>query len=127
VILGGLPSENVILLELHPHEQKTRIDFYCTQDYLGIQPVCLTELIQEGRKLYYVHALTGKRTEIRRIYNRVIFDELNAAGLPGNCVDISRIWTWNGYRIPTGSTASANTRSRSSTTLTHRKPFSSAK
>jgi len=88
VILGGLPPENVILLELHPHEQKTRIDFYCTQDYLGIQPVCLTELIREGRKLYYIHALTGKRTEIRRIYNRVIFDELNAAELPGNCVDI---------------------------------------
>ncbi|HMH22665.1 MAG TPA: hypothetical protein VK563_12855 [Puia sp.] len=88
VILGGLPAENVILLELHPHEQKTRIDFYCTQDYLGIQPVCLTELSQEGRKLYYNHAVTGRRTEIRRIYNRVIFDELNAAELPAHCVDI---------------------------------------
>ncbi|MDP4257206.1 MAG: hypothetical protein Q8937_03150 [Bacteroidota bacterium] len=80
VILGGLPPENVILLELKPNEQKTRIDFYCTQDYLGIQPVCLTELIQEGKKLYYIHAGTGKRTEIRRIYNRVIFDELHASG-----------------------------------------------
>lgn len=89
VILGGLPAENVILLELKPHEQKTRIDFYCTQDYLGIQPVCLTDLEQEGRKLYYTHALTGKRTEIRRIYNRVIFDELNASGEQlSHCVDI---------------------------------------
>jgi hypothetical protein len=79
VILGGLPAGQVILLELKPHEQKTRIDFYCTQDYLGIQPVCLTELIQEGRKLYYINASTGKKTEIRRIYNRIIFDELNAA------------------------------------------------
>jgi hypothetical protein len=89
VILGGLPPEQVILLELHPHQQKTRIDFYCTQDYLGIQVVCLTELIQEKKKLFYIHTATGKKTEIRRIYNRVIFDELNAA-LPdlGPHVDI---------------------------------------
>jgi hypothetical protein len=78
VILGGLPPENVILLELTPHEQKTRIDFYCTRDYLGIQPVCLTELVQEGRRLYYHHATTGRLTEIKRIYNRVIFDELHS-------------------------------------------------
>ena len=77
VILGDCPPEQVILLEIKPHEQKTRIDFYCTQDYLGIQPVCLTELIQEGRKLYYLHPATGKKTHIRRIYNRVIFDELH--------------------------------------------------
>lgn len=79
VILGNTPAEEVILLELKPHEQKTRIDFYCTADYLGIQPVCLTELLQEGRKLFYINARTGKKTPIRRIYNRVIFDELNAA------------------------------------------------
>jgi hypothetical protein len=77
VILGGLPPEQVILLELQPHQQKTRIDFYCSQDYLDIQPVCLTELIPEGRQLYYIHAGTGKKTLIRRIYNRVIFDELH--------------------------------------------------
>jgi hypothetical protein len=79
VILGGLPAENVILLELKPHEQKTRIDFYCTQDYLGIVPVCLTDLIQEGRQLYYIHPATGKKNQIKRIYNRLIFDELHAA------------------------------------------------
>jgi hypothetical protein len=77
VILGGVPAENVILLELKPHEQKTRIDFYCTQELLGIQPVCLTELIQQGRKLYYHHAVTGRLTEIKRVYNRIIFEELH--------------------------------------------------
>ena len=75
VILGGLSPEHVILLEIKPHEQKTRIDFYCTTDYIGIRPVCITELIQEGRKLYYLR--DGIKTEIRRIYNRVIFDDLN--------------------------------------------------
>jgi hypothetical protein len=89
VILGGLPPENVILLELRPHEQKTRIDFYCAQDQLGIQPVCLTELIQQGRKLFYRHAVTGRLTEIKRIYNRVIFDELHGfRSEEGGFVDI---------------------------------------
>jgi hypothetical protein len=74
VITDDMPVENTILLEIKPHEQKTRIDFYCTQDYIGIQPVCITELIQEGKKLYYNRA--GKKTEVKRIYNRVIFDEL---------------------------------------------------
>jgi hypothetical protein len=89
-ILGNCTPEEVILLEIKPHEQKTRIDFYCTRDYLGIQPVCLTELIQEGKKLYYLHPATGKKTHIRRIYNRLIFDELHAAAakLPPGYVDI---------------------------------------
>lgn len=89
-IIGDCAPENVILLEIKPHEQKTRIDFYCTQDYLGIVPVCLTELIQEGRHLYYLHPATGKKTLIRRIYNRMIFDELHhqAPGLENKMVDI---------------------------------------
>ena len=74
IILGNHAPENVILLEILPHQQKTRIDFYCTQDYLQINPVCITELIQEGRKLYYENE--GKKTEVKRIYNRVIFDDL---------------------------------------------------
>ncbi|MBI1342559.1 MAG: hypothetical protein GC171_06480 [Terrimonas sp.] len=68
------PAENVILLEIFPHHQKTKIDFYCTQDYTGIKPVCLTELIKEGNQLFYLN--DGKKTRIRRIYNRIIFDEL---------------------------------------------------
>jgi hypothetical protein len=74
IILGTHQPENVILLEIFPHQQKTRIDFYCTQDYTGIKPVCITELIKEGKKLYYLN--DGKKTEIKRIYNRVIFDDL---------------------------------------------------
>jgi hypothetical protein len=80
VIIGDCSPEQVVLLEIRPHQQKTRIDFYCTQDYLGIIPVCLTELIREGRQLFYLHPATGKKTHIRRIYNRVIFDELHSAG-----------------------------------------------
>ena len=89
VILDKLPVENTILLEIKPHEQKTRIDFYCTQDYLGIQPVCITELIQEGKKLFYQR--NTKKTEVKRVYNRVIFDDLNAQkDSLGKFVDITR-------------------------------------
>jgi len=76
VIVDDVPVENTILLEIKPHDQKTRIDFYLTQEYTGIQPVCITELIQEGKDLYYMR--DGKKTAVKRIYNRVIFDELLA-------------------------------------------------
>jgi hypothetical protein len=75
IIVGNENPENVILLEIFPHQQKTRIDFYCTQDYLGIKPVCLTELIKEGKKLFYLNS-AGKKTQVKRIYNRIIFDDL---------------------------------------------------
>ncbi len=74
VILGNHSAENVILLEILPNKQKTKIDFYCTTDYVGISVVCLTELIQEGRTLFYMNK--GKKTEVKRIYNRIIFDDL---------------------------------------------------
>ena len=75
IIFNGHNPENVILLEIKPHEQKTRIDFYCTQDYLNIPIVCLTELMREGKKLFYKK--DERKIEIKRIYDRIIFDELN--------------------------------------------------
>lgn len=73
-ILGSSSPENVILLELEPHNQKTRIDFYLTKEYIGVEPVCITEIIQEGNSLFYIK--DQKKIRIERIYNRVIFDEL---------------------------------------------------
>lgn len=74
IIVGSHQPEHVILLEIFPRLQKTRIDFYCTENYLGIRMVCLTELIKEGKKLFYLN--NGTKTEVKRIYNRVIFDDL---------------------------------------------------
>lgn len=74
IIIGNHNPENVVLLEIFPRKQKTRIDFYCTEEYTGIKMVCLTELIKEGKKLYYLNE--GKKTAIKRIFNRVIFDDL---------------------------------------------------
>lgn len=74
IILGNHPKEEVILLEILPHQQKTRNDFYCTTDYIGIPVICLTELIQDGKNLYYLK--DGEKISIKRIYNRIIFDDL---------------------------------------------------
>ena len=74
VILGDTPPEHVILMEIFPEKQKTRIDFWATRQALGIEVVCMTRVIREGRKLFYEKE--GKKIAIHRIYNRVIFDDL---------------------------------------------------
>ncbi len=74
VILGPQPAENVILLELFPEKQKTRIDFWATKKALGIEVVCVTRILKEGRQLFYEK--DGKKVRIRRIYNRLIQDDL---------------------------------------------------
>ena len=74
IVLGNESPEHVILLEIKPEEQKTQIDFAFTEDVLGIKTVCLTKLIAEGTKLYYENE--GKKIQVKRIYNRLIFDDL---------------------------------------------------
>jgi hypothetical protein len=61
ILLNGEPAEHTILLEIKPHEQKTKVDFYCTQDYFGIQPVCITELFAEGKKLFYCTVIKKRK------------------------------------------------------------------
>ena len=89
IILGDHDPENVILLEIKPEQQKTRIDFYCTRDYLKIPIVCLTDLVREGDRLFYKK--DGRKIEIKRIYNRIIFDELSQMkDQLGDVVDITQ-------------------------------------
>lgn len=75
VFLGDSKPENVILLEIEPEKQKTAIDFKCTEEWIGIQTVCITDITKDGKDLFY--QLNGKKTKIERIYNRIIFDELH--------------------------------------------------
>jgi len=74
VIVGESDPENVILLEIQPEKQKTKIDFSATEKLLGITTVCISDVVQEGRKLFYKNY--GKAIPIERMYNRVIFDDL---------------------------------------------------
>jgi hypothetical protein len=46
------PSE-VVLLEIKPDEQKTKIDFYLTRDLTGVQPVCISDLLVKSGELFH--------------------------------------------------------------------------
>ncbi len=74
VLTGDSDPENVVLLEIEPEKQKTRIDFYLTEEYFGIKSVCVTEVIHRGNKLFYKDK--GREIPIERFYHRFIFDEL---------------------------------------------------
>ena len=73
-IIKGEQGEHTVLLELYPEQQKTRIDFYCTQHYFAIPVVCITEIFKIGKALYYQRE--GIDIKIDRIYNRIVADEL---------------------------------------------------
>ncbi|MFZ0685536.1 MAG: hypothetical protein WAM89_08315 [Terriglobales bacterium] len=78
-IVAGHDPANVVLMEVHPEEQKTRPDFLLTEKLLGIRTVCITKIRKDGRRLFYEEA--GKRIPIERIYNRTIVDELERKGI----------------------------------------------
>ncbi len=73
-ILGECESENVILMEIDPLEQKTLPDFLLTERLCGVKTVNVMDVRKEGRRLFYNRA--GKWVSIHRIYNRVIVDDL---------------------------------------------------
>jgi hypothetical protein len=78
-IVAGHDAANVVLMEVHPEEQKTRPDFLLTEKLLGIRTVCITKIVKQGRCLFYEDG--GKRVPIERIYNRTIVDELERKGV----------------------------------------------
>jgi hypothetical protein len=73
-ILGDHDAQNVILLEVNPDQQKTLPDFLLTERIYGIRTVNLLDIEKQGRVLFYRRE--GKLLPVRRIYNRVIADEL---------------------------------------------------
>jgi len=73
-IIADSAPESVILLEIEPEKQKTRVDFAATETLLGVRPVCVTKIKKRGRQLFYDQY--GREVRIERVYNRVIFDEL---------------------------------------------------
>ncbi len=77
-IVSGLPAENVVLLDLDPPRQKTAIDFAFTEQLWDVRAIDPSEIDKRGRELWY--SRDGKLVRIRRIYNRLIFDELEAKG-----------------------------------------------
>jgi hypothetical protein len=73
-ILADEAPEHVVLLEVEPWGQGTAVDFAITEQLVGIRTVDITHVEKIGHQLFYDR--DGVRTQIKRIYNRVIFDEL---------------------------------------------------
>ena len=74
VIVGMYQPQEVILMDVDALNQKTLIDFKVTANKLGIKILPLEEVKKEGKKLYYIEG--DKKIPIKRIYNRLIFDEI---------------------------------------------------
>jgi glutathionylspermidine synthase len=86
-IVGPHQPDEVVLMDVSALEQKTNVDFFMTQKYLGIGIVSLQDLKQRENKLYY--EVDGNWKQIKRIYNRLIFDEIqNDEELLINVVDL---------------------------------------
>jgi len=88
VILGGEDPENVVLLEIDPGHQKTRVDFAATGHLLGIAAVDPREVREHDGRLVYRRAEprgragyhAAREVPVRRLYNRVILDEVTRRG-----------------------------------------------
>ena len=108
-VLADEAPENVVLLDLDPPSQKTYPDFLATKELTGIDSICPTTLIRDGRKL--LRKVDGRLVQVRRIYNRVVFDELEVkkVELPFKYTDDLDVswcshpnwyWTWSKYTLP---------------------------
>ena len=73
-IVGDNDPAEVVLMEIEPRRQKTWPDFVVTEQMWGVRAIDTSEVKREGRRLYYRR--DGRLTQIKRIYNRVIPDEL---------------------------------------------------
>lgn len=95
-IVGGNDPAEVVLMEIQPQRQKTWPDFVVTEQMWGVRAVDTSEVKREGRRLYYRR--DGRVTQIKRIYNRVIPDELERKRIQlpfgyGDDLDVS----WAGH------------------------------
>ncbi len=73
-IVGDCDPKEVILLDVDAYNQKTAVDFYITAQQLGIKVLALHDLKQHQKAFFYHD--DGKDIRIKRIYNRLIFDEI---------------------------------------------------
>ena len=104
-IVGDHDPAEVILMDLDPAQQKTFPDFAATKLLFGVDAVDPTELTKHGQQLF-----RGGRP-IRRIYNRIVFDELlkKNVRMPFDHRDELHVewaphpnwyWTWSKYSLP---------------------------
>jgi hypothetical protein len=109
-ILGGEDPREVVLVDYKPQQQKTSPDFAATKQLFDVDSVCVTDLIKEGSKLYRIDD-RGKRIRVKRIYNRMVFDELEVKRVDvpfawNEALDVTWCshpnwyWAWSKFSLP---------------------------
>lgn len=109
VVVGDEDPFEVALVDYKPEEQKTLPDFRATHRLFGVSSVCVTQLVREGNKLFRQSG--GRKIPVRRIYNRMVFDELDAKRVPlpfaftddldvSWCSHPNWYWAWSKYALP---------------------------
>jgi hypothetical protein len=78
VLVGRHDPAEVVLMEIAPDTQKTRPDFTLTERLWGIATVDPQDVVVRGGALS--RRTGGREIPIRRIYNRIIPDELERTG-----------------------------------------------
>jgi hypothetical protein len=104
-ITNGHDPAEVILMDIDPPKQKTYPDFAATKLLTGVDAVDPRALTKRGKQLF------RGNTRVRRVYNRVVFDELISKGidLPFDYreeLDVewaphpNWYWVWSKYSLP---------------------------
>lgn len=76
-LCNGHDPREVFLLEVAPQTQKTRPDFVLTEKRYGVRTLDVQSVVKRGKQLF---APDG--TQIKRVYNRVIVDEVVRKSVP---------------------------------------------
>ena len=109
-LLGSKDPTNVILMDIEPEAQKTNADFSATKVLWGVDSVTPMALIKRRHKLFR-RGPEDKEIPVERIYNRVVFDELERKqlALPFDYRDDLEVewaphpnwfWMWSKYALP---------------------------
>jgi hypothetical protein len=104
-IVGDHDPAEVVLMDIDPPRQKTSPDFTATKWLFDVDAVDPRELTKRGSQLF-----RGNR-RIKRIYNRIVFDELANANIeiPFDYRDDLDVewaphpnwyWVWSKYSLP---------------------------
>jgi len=76
-LLGDHDPREVVVLEIEPDSQKTACDFAATKRLFGIDAIDIRSVVRKGSLLFRPDPEHPSRhVPIRRIHNRVVFDEL---------------------------------------------------
>ncbi len=109
-IAGDHDPAEVVLLDIDPPRQKTFPDFAATKLLFGVDAVDPRALVRRGSQLFRRND-RGREIRVKRIYNRVVFDELIAKRIEipfdhREALDVewaphpNWYWVWSKYSLP---------------------------